>query len=261
MARPKKVSERRQKLELTPQLIVPIRFITERGRDNVRASVTRTGVFVRLPAHLSPAERAKQEADMLAWVRRTQRDQPDAFRHFLKTKTEVGGKYRFDFRGEPYAITVVENPAKHHRIVLTEPGRLEVRLHGGDHRAGSGTLLEKLLAKHFGGISLPRVTERVHALNAKHFGRQVNAVKLSDTYARWGSCSSRGNINLATRLCLAPDEILDAVIIHELAHLVHADHSPAFWAEVRRALPEYKVHDEWLRTHGETLRFRAEPIN
>ena len=137
---------------------------------------------------------------------------------------------------------------------------MEVLLSRNDARTASGDIIAKLLAKYFAGIYLPEITRRVHELNAAHFQRPINHVKLSDTYSRWGSCSHKGNINLATRLLLAPPEVLDAVIIHELAHLVEQNHSSRFWAQVERALPNYKEYDVWLKQHGKELLFIPEGV-
>ncbi|MCA9322286.1 MAG: M48 family metallopeptidase, partial [Planctomycetes bacterium] len=71
---------------------------------------------------------------------------------------------------------------------------------------------------------------------------------------RWGSCSSKGNLAFNWRLVLAPPEILDYVVAHEVAHLVHLDHGPDFHRLLERLCPEHRRKDRWLDEHGETLR-------
>ena len=68
--------------------------------------------------------------------------------------------------------------------------------------------------------------------------------------SRWGSCSSLGNLNFHWKLALMPEEVLDYVVVHELAHRKHMNHSPLFWKEVEQILPDYKVRRKWLRDHG-----------
>ncbi len=234
--------------------LIPVRIITESGRYNTRASVTSNALIIRLPYGLRASDREAQLKNMLRWARETLETQPAAFANFKKV--ERSGAYLFSVRDDSYKISVVAHERKHHKIVEVGAGELEVRVNTEDVRLANGKLLPKLLAKHFGGLYLSRVSERVHALNDQHFQRPINTVRLSDTYSRWGSCSSKGNINLATRLILAPDEVLDAVIIHELAHLLEANHSARFWAHVERALPNYREYDEWLKVHGKTLLFK-----
>ncbi len=69
----------------------------------------------------------------------------------------------------------------------------------------------------------------------------------------WGSCSASGNLSFNCLLSLCPNEVLDYVVIHELCHRKHPDHSSKFWAEVERYMPRYRQAKAWLREHGEGL--------
>jgi predicted metal-dependent hydrolase len=93
--------------------------------------------------------------------------------------------------------------------------------------------------------------EHLPALTA-NFATVMNAaptaVKISDARARWGSCSSLGNINLSWRLMMADDGVIDYVIVHELAHMREMNHSAWFWAVVGGVLPDYKARQARLRT-------------
>ena len=72
-------------------------------------------------------------------------------------------------------------------------------------------------------------------------------VAIRNTRTRWGSCSSKRNLNFSYRLKFLPQELIDYVVVHELCHLIEFNHSPAFWAHVERALPEYRHHRNALR--------------
>lgn len=94
---------------------------------------------------------------------------------------------------------------------------------------------------------------------AAKVGRPYGRITLRDTRSRWGSCSSRGNLSYSWRLIMAPPEVLDYVAAHEVAHLVHMDHSRAFWAQVEAIFPGYQAPRKWLKDHGTDLhryRFR-----
>lgn len=73
---------------------------------------------------------------------------------------------------------------------------------------------------------------------------------LRDQKSRWGSCSSTGTINYNWRLIMAPPEVLDYVVIHELCHLQHPNHSDAFWQSVSCWCPQYRLHRRWLKENG-----------
>ncbi|MDO5656999.1 MAG: SprT family zinc-dependent metalloprotease [Paracoccus sp. (in: a-proteobacteria)] len=92
------------------------------------------------------------------------------------------------------------------------------------------------------------VTRHAGALN-----REVRAMSLRDTRSRWGSCTHDGRLMFSWRLAMAPPEVLDYVAAHEVAHLAHMDHSPAFWAAVARLMPDYVARRDWLRVHGAEL--------
>lgn len=91
------------------------------------------------------------------------------------------------------------------------------------------------------------------AIHAARLGVTVKSVKMRSQASRWGSCSSSGNINYNWRLVLAPPFVLDYVAAHEVAHLVEMNHSAAFWATVKRTLPEMEKGRAWLKAHGRQL--------
>ena len=96
---------------------------------------------------------------------------------------------------------------------------------------------------------LPELLQRLSERTDLHPAR----VRLSSALTRWGSCSSKGTISLAWRLILAPPEIIEYVIIHELVHLKVHNHSKQFWDGVQASLPDYKVRRAWLRKNARFL--------
>lgn len=88
----------------------------------------------------------------------------------------------------------------------------------------------------------------------KHFaqllGVRVGRITVRNQLTKWGSCSSKGNLNFNCVLVLSPPEVLDYVVVHELCHRKHMDHSPAFWTEVAKLIPDYKIKRQWLKDHS-----------
>lgn len=84
-------------------------------------------------------------------------------------------------------------------------------------------------------------------------GGRVNRIHIKDQKTRWGSCSSKCNLNFNWRLVMAPPEVLDYVVVHELCHLTHMNHSRDFWGLVGQVMPEYKERRRWLRENGSLL--------
>lgn len=83
-------------------------------------------------------------------------------------------------------------------------------------------------------------------------GVSYGTITIREQKTRWGSCSAKGNLNFNWKLVLMPPEILDYVVVHELAHRLQMNHSAAFWAEVGKILPDYRERRQWLKVNGNT---------
>lgn len=94
-----------------------------------------------------------------------------------------------------------------------------------------------------------RISERA-AYYAEIIGVTYGKITIREQKSRWGSCSSRGNLNFNWKLVLAPPEVLDYVVVHELCHRLQMNHSPEFWNEVERVLPDYQKRRKWLKENG-----------
>ena len=88
---------------------------------------------------------------------------------------------------------------------------------------------------------------------AKRMGVTYNRITIREQKTRWGSCSAAGNLNFNWKLVLMPPEILDYVVVHELAHRREMNHSPRFWAIVESELPDYRERQEKLKILGRQL--------
>jgi predicted metal-dependent hydrolase len=81
-------------------------------------------------------------------------------------------------------------------------------------------------------------------------GASYQSVGITSARGRWGSCSGKNAIHFSFRLIYAPKDVIEYVIVHELAHTKHHDHSKAFWAEVAKFVPDWKVKRAWLKEYG-----------
>ena len=108
---------------------------------------------------------------------------------------------------------------------------------------------------------LIRQAHMILPVRVMHFqqstGGNVNEIHIKDQKTRWGSCSSKRNLNFNWRLVMAPPEVLDYVVVHELSHLTHMNHSRDFWELVGQVMPEYKQMRKWLRENGHLLKVPA----
>lgn len=99
------------------------------------------------------------------------------------------------------------------------------------------------------------IPERV-AYFAEHMGVTYGRITIRNQKTRWGSCSSKGNLNFNCLLMLTPVEIIDYVVVHELCHRKEMNHSGAFWNEVEKVLPDYREAVRWLKEEGSQIMWR-----
>lgn len=167
-------------------------------------------------------------------------------------------------------------------IRITQEGNLEIRAPLGMPKREIEAFLKekaqwiethraKVLAEYTQGQEAPLGEEEILTLaeqmrqrlpeklnrHAASMGVTFGRVNIRCQQTRWGSCSSRGNLNFNCLLMLAPEEVLDYVVVHELAHRKQMNHSALFWQEVARECPDYKKSLRWLKDRGGALLSRA----
>lgn len=120
---------------------------------------------------------------------------------------------------------------KQHQVIAAEAQQVHIT----DEERKQGIELAKKL-----------IPERV-AYFAKHMGVTYGRITIREQKTRWGSCSSKGNLNFNWKLVLFEPELLDYVVVHELAHRIEMNHSASFWAIVESVLPDYKERRKRLR--------------
>ncbi len=107
-------------------------------------------------------------------------------------------------------------------------------------------LISRVIAKY----RLPYLQKKIEDINNKYFQKKIGKISFKNNKTNWGSCSSIGNINISTRLLFAPEEVLEYVCIHELAHLIEPNHSKKFWSLVANIMPDYKDKELWLKKNA-----------
>ena len=128
----------------------------------------------------------------------------------------------------------------------------QARVAKARERMGELTPLSDLEIDELADKALEYIPARV-----KHFasivGVEYGRITIRNQKTRWGSCSGKKNLNFNCLLMLTPTEVIDYVVVHELCHLKEMNHSPRFWAEVERVLPNYKSSRLWLKHNGGVL--------
>ena len=127
---------------------------------------------------------------------------------------------------------------------------IEVRLRAGEQILAvrpSYTETERLEGKK----RAENVLKERYCYYAGLMGVSYGSITVREQKTRWGSCSAKGNLNFNWKLVLMPEEILDYVVVHELAHRLQMNHSTEFWDEVEKILPDYRKRRQWLKENGQ----------
>ncbi|MDZ7848120.1 MAG: SprT family zinc-dependent metalloprotease [Owenweeksia sp.] len=98
-----------------------------------------------------------------------------------------------------------------------------------------------------------KLKEKLPLVISRHqnkLGVQPNEIKVMELQNRWASCSSKGNVNFHWKCAMAPMDVLNYIVVHELAHLIYPNHTTAFWNEVDKVLPDYHSQVLWLKRYG-----------
>ena len=125
----------------------------------------------------------------------------------------------------------------------------------GNKAGGRRKSPDKLTAEEIRALAakaLEVIPERV-AYYAPLMGVTYNRITIRNQKTRWGSCSSKGNLNFNCLLMLCPPEVIDSVVVHELAHRREMNHSKRFYAHVLRVYPDYYKWNKWLKENGPVL--------
>ncbi len=208
-------------------------------RKTIAIIVQRDGkVIVRAPLKASERQIRQFVGSKSGWIGK-KRIQMQEQAPALQKKFTAGE--RFPYLGQEYALSVVSGP------------RAGLRFEGGFSLNQNSQAEAALLFEKWYKAAARQVLNERTRFYAQKFGLEYKKIRISSARTRWGSCSSRGTLSFTWRLVMAPLEVVDYVVVHELAHLRMQNHSAAFWAEVAKMLPDFKRHRDWLKKNGRLL--------
>ena len=214
--------------------------IVRQRRKTCAIYVRSTGVEVRAPLRMPLAEIDSFVASKQDWIARK----------FAEAAAQAVKKAGFTleygdsllYRGREYPIVSV-------------PGK-RMQFNGEAFRLPKGLSAEALKAacvQLYRALARERLTRRVAELS-QEMGVVPASIRINGATTRWGSCSSKKSLNFSWRLVMASDEVIDYVVVHELAHLTEMNHSPRFWKIVQGVLPDYQDRRMLLRNLQDRLR-------
>lgn len=191
---------------------------------------------------IAPSERKLAEVVAFArtktdWMRQRLAERPQG--------TPIAPGAVIDLFGKPTRLVAVGGAGA---ARLTEDAHGPVIASGGE-----GEAYARRVENLFKRVARETLQTRTD-VHLRTLGQRPVRMSIADPKSRWGSCSPHNrSIRYSWRVVMAPPAVIDYLAAHEVAHLVHADHSPAYWAVVQRLVGDHRPHRQWLREHGPAL--------
>ena len=232
-------------------LILPLadgRALEIKVRTSTRARHLRLvsglgGIEAVVPPGYDEGRLAKFVESKKSWIARTAR-------HYEKIRERTGGHEEGSlyFLGDRYRYHVIKDRLPSATI---SEGMKTVTFHVTDKRS-----YRRHIKEWYKEQTRITIAERLPAIAAR-MGLQYNRVTIRSQRSRWASCSKKRNLNFNLLLSAAPVEVIDYVIVHELAHILEMDHSKRFWDIVASADPGFEKHRQWLEDHSQVIRVES----
>ena len=165
----------------------------------------------------------------------------------LSTPKEFVSGESFSYLGRNYRLKVLKGDLQ---PVKLKQGYLQVTV--PMEQKSDQALIRKLLQDWY----LDRASDKLEQKSIKYseqMGVQPTKIKVKEYKSRWGSCNSRGEISYNWKIIMTPHRIVDYLVVHELSHLIHHNHSKQYWNQVRSIVPDYQDKRDWLKTNAGLL--------
>jgi predicted metal-dependent hydrolase len=222
-------------------------------RTSWRISLSKNGAILRLPNFFNKKDTEQKIEWSKNWIAEQLKAKPQLRTGFIHRVFKTGDTIKI--AGKRYIL---------HFTFTKDATRLGAKVIEDEIRITSPELDEKsliksvalLLSKVSAKLAKNYIHKRVDDLNDQYFKQDIGKITFKYNTSNWGSCSTKSNINFSTRLLLAPLDVIDYVIIHELSHLIHMNHSDKFWSLVGTIMPEYKIHEKWLKLNSHLCDFK-----
>lgn len=213
---------------------------TDRKRT-IQIKVANGRVEVLVPKRTSQAEIESVLQRKRAWIDKQLAEQ--AARPPVPKRQFVSGE-TVPYLGTPHTLEVLSARAQsgqiiEDRVIISSPRQ-------------SATSIRNALIKFYRAEAAALFDDKISHF-AERVGAEPSRVDIKTYKRRWGSCNRRREITFNWKLIMAPEPIIDHVVVHELCHLHHFDHSPQFWQKVYAIIPDYKDRHHWLKQHGYSL--------
>jgi predicted metal-dependent hydrolase len=228
---------------------IPYRWRHSKRARRLRLVVSAGGIEVVVPQGTPTTLVERFVESRNDWLLATYRDISDRVEQFGAPGRWISGA-RIPFRGEQKRLTV--SPTQNPAIQVIYDNDFEVQLPHSIAPERREQVVKVTLVNWMKGHAR-RDVENHAAYYSRELKRYPRRIRIKEQKNLWGSCGKNDEININWRLILAPEAVLEYVVVHELCHLFHRNHSKTYWQLVESVLPDYQVRRNWLKQNGAAL--------
>lgn len=209
-------------------------------RKTASIQIERDGqVSLRVPMRMLIREIEALVEEKEAWILRHLAKRQEINRR--KNERQYGDGEHFPYLGKSYGLKIVEDQPE--PLMLKSGSFCLQASHQSSVKAAAA------FKSFYREKGIMQIGVRVAHFQAM-MGVSAKRIRIVETKTRWASCSSKGNLNFHWKCLMLPKKVFDYIIVHEVAHLVHLNHSKRFWEQVAKIMGDYKEHREWLKVNG-----------
>jgi predicted metal-dependent hydrolase len=218
--------------------------IEKKNRKSISIKLTEAGeVLVSAPLYISNERIKELIKSKSKWI-------IEKLDLMENNKAKQGPIESIMFLGRTYKVNIYEAQESGIRVGIFEE---ELQIKASKELKDKEDYIKEAIAVWF-----KRQAALIYKEKAEKYSKILNVypnkITIKEQKTRWGSCSSRGNLNFNWKVVMAPTEVVNYLVVHELCHLLQMNHSKDFWDLVEAVLPDYRVYREWLKVNGSKLR-------
>ncbi|MGD0729150.1 MAG: M48 family metallopeptidase [Candidatus Micrarchaeaceae archaeon] len=233
---------------------------------NAYARVSNGSIVISIPSRLGKAQSYKLASDLYSKIRKSILKKPEIY--LYQGKKEIisfHDNQLLNLLGKPFTVHILESDRKSARahvnnsdIIIKIPSFWSIE----QKDESIAKLGRKLISK----AMLNEVNDRISFFNGQFFHSEIDNIKITNAHTKWGSCSTSrrfdgAKLTLNYKLLFMPSDCIDYVIVHELAHTKHHNHSKSFWKLVSEIIPDYRQKKKLLKESAYKLKFDNNQMN
>lgn len=229
-------------------LEIPYEIVVNKRLKHMRISMDMEGMRVSVPRKVNLVEIEKLLTSKSKWI----------YEHYTKLQAMKTPEKEWDkneeilYLGQPYCVSIHCYDAERRARALFDGEEFKVYINREFSKDERKKVIKEALRSLYKSMADKIVNERL-LYYSKIIGVSYNDVRIKEQKTRWGSCSKKGNLNFNWKIIMAPQWVMDYVVIHELCHLKHLNHSKEYWAMVSCYMPDYNSARQWLKENGMKL--------